>query len=400
MSQRSRSLRSVSITLTGAAALATSILAPAAHAQSAAAIADVVDQRLDLAQTAIAACDASQAAQPRPTEPLRLEVAYSGRRVSVSAIGTSAAPGWRRCVEEAVLAAVPVGALEAAGVPRQPGTVTVSVALGAPSVTTQPAAQPPYAVGQRVTVQWGASWYPATVVRVESMSSFMIRYEGWSSDEVVGLDRIRIRDGETAPPAPQPTVTPGTPARFTVERPAVVTPQIVVVTPPQVVVTPPPAVVNLVVNGNFESPQVPTGNIAITPALPGWRVVGSSGAEVQANVAGAPAEGRQHVELDGDRPTSIAQDIPTRPGQRYELSLSFAARPGSTRASNRLLIVWGGQVVARVDADGTGQTRTNWVTVTQFVTATGRRTTLELRDEGTADTLGTYVDDVRVIVSP
>ncbi len=397
MTQRLRPNRPLANALAGAVSLGALALAPTARAQSPS-FTDFVDQRLDLTQTALSACDTSQPAAQRPTEPVRLEIAYTGRRISVTATGAGVAAGWRRCVEEAVLAAVPVAAAESVGVPRQAARVFVTVSLGAPSVTTAPAPSAPYAVGQRVTVQWGASWYPASVVRVDGPDRFLIHYDGWStnSDEVVGLDRIRVRDGEAPPPPPQPTVTPGTPARFAVERPAEVAPP----TPPTPPTPPPPPVlVNLVANGGFEGRALRDGTWA-TGGIPGWRTASGPGGEVQANAAGAPAEGRQLVELDSDAPSAIAQDLATRAGQRYELSLSFSARPGTARVSNRLAIVWGGQVVARIDSDGNGTPQTRWVTVTQIVTASSSRTTLELRDEGAADGLGTYVDDVRVTPIP
>ena len=375
-----------------ALALATSLAASAvsagAHAQ---ALADVVDDRLDLAQTALSACDASQPAAQRPAEPVRLEVAWSGRRVSVTATATTVAPGWRRCIEEAVLATLPVAALEAAQVPRTPARVNVTVSLGTPAVTTPAAPRAPFAVGQRVTVQWGSSWFPAEVMRVDGMDQFLIHYEGSSTfhDEVVGLDRIRVRDGEAPPPAPQPTVTPGTPARFVVERPA----------DAAVVATPPPVAVNLLANGGFEAAALRDG-AWLTGPIPGWRTTAGPGGEVQANAAGAAAEGRQLCELDSDASSAIAQDVVTRAGQRYEISLSFSARPGTARGHNRLVISWGGNVVARIDADGTGVPGTRWITVRQLVTATSGRTTLELRDEGASDGMGTYIDDVRVSPVP
>ena len=64
------------------------------------------------------------------------------------------------------------------------------------------------------------------------------------------------------------------------------------------------------------------------------------------------------------------------------------------------MISWGGNVVARIDADGTGVPGTRWITVRQLVTATSGRTTLELRDEGASDGMGTYIDDVRVSPVP
>ncbi|MBK8591614.1 MAG: DUF642 domain-containing protein [Sandaracinaceae bacterium] len=163
---------------------------------------------------------------------------------------------------------------------------------------------------------------------------------------------------------------------------------------------PPSTQGNLLTNGGFEAPALANGTWNVLPTVTGWRTVSGPGIEVQAGAAGLPAEGRQLVELDSHAPTSIAQDVATSPRQRYEIRLSFAARAGTNRGTNRLAIVWDGQVVARIDADGTGTDQPRWVTVSYFVTARGRQATLELRDEGAADSVGTYIDNVSVTPAP
>jgi DNA-directed RNA polymerase subunit RPC12/RpoP len=47
-------------------------------------------------------------------------------------------------------------------------------------------------VGMKVLVHWGASWWPATIVRLEG-DKYRIHYDGWNagSDESVGEDRIQ-----------------------------------------------------------------------------------------------------------------------------------------------------------------------------------------------------------------
>jgi hypothetical protein len=167
-----------------------------------------------------------------------------------------------------------------------------------------------------------------------------------------------------------------------------------------VVVTTPTTGGNLLTNGGFEAPALGNGAWNVFPTIPGWRTASGPGVEVQAGAAGAPAEGRQLAELDSNAPSAIAQDVATNPRQRYEIRLSFAARGGTARGTNRLAIVWEGQVIARVDADGTGSDQPRWVTVSYFVTARGRQATLELRDEGAADSLGTYIDNVSVTPAP
>ncbi|HZD61409.1 MAG TPA: hypothetical protein VE200_01305, partial [Xanthobacteraceae bacterium] len=62
---------------------------------------------------------------------------------------------------------------------------------------------------------------------------------------------------------------------------------------------------NLIVNGSFETPDVPTGQFRIFSSIPGWTFqpragATSTGIEIQDHVAGAPAAGagNQFVELD------------------------------------------------------------------------------------------------------
>ena len=153
---------------------------------------------------------------------------------------------------------------------------------------------------------------------------------------------------------------------------------------------------NLVVNGGFEQPALGNGTWQVLPQIQGWFTSSGSGFEIQAGVAGAPFEGRQLIELDGDGPTTIGQELATRPGTAYEISFAFSARPGTPRNDNRVLVLWDGQPIGRLEADGSARSETTWTVGTFRVTARSGRSRLELRDEGTPNSLGTYIDDVRV----
>lgn len=394
-SPRSRTKFKYVLAALGAAALG----APTA-AQAQASHADFVSGRLEFAQPALAAC-VTTITEARPTTAPVVEVAIEGRNVTLQTITLDTSPAWRTCIENALRGAIVISPGQATTLPRGPAFVNVGVTLGVAGPTAQPAS-PTYAAGQRVRILWGSSWYDGTIVAVQGPNRFLIHYEGWSdaSDEVVGTDRL----AQVTPAAPvAPSITA---ARFAVQavrgrpvRPEPL-PQPVPPSIPPVVVVPPTTSGNLLTNGGFEAPALANGAWNVVPTIPGWRTVSGPGIEVQAGVAGTPAEGRQLVELDSHAPTSIAQDVATSPRQRYEVRLSFAARAGTNRATNRLAIVWDGQVIARIDADGTGTDQPRWVTVSYFVTARGRQATLELRDEGAADSVGTYIDNVSVTVAP
>lgn len=163
---------------------------------------------------------------------------------------------------------------------------------------------------------------------------------------------------------------------------------------------PPPAPVNLVTNGGFESPAIPPGSFRQLPAVPGWTRVSGEAIEVQAGVAGAPAEGRNLVELAAESPTVIAQEVATRAGARYEIRFSYSPRPGAPAAENRVVVRWDGRDLGTLEGDGVGRANTVWRTVTYTVTATGPRTTLSFGDAGAANTAAAYLDDVRVVALP
>jgi hypothetical protein len=177
---------------------------------------------------------------------------------------------------------------------------------------------------------------------------------------------------------------------------------------------------NLITNGGFENPNV-GGNWNIfqegTSDL-GWMVAweGSAGngsvanLEIHGGVAGWEAsEGNQYAELDSDfdgptgsiqnesASTRISQELNTVPGQTYEISFDFAARPGTDYADNRLGlylddVAWDTSFT-RTNVDGT---QPNWVTITRTFTAVKSTTIISFADLGTSNSFGTLLDNVSV----
>lgn len=92
--------------------------------------------------------------------------------------------------------------------------------------------------------------------------------------------------------------------------------------------------INLIQNGGFESPEVASGGWGLFPQgdLMGWILEwiydseGTPTLEIQNNVAGAPDEGNQHAELDGNHPVGMYQVIETVPGETYDFSYAYSAR--------------------------------------------------------------------------
>lgn len=169
--------------------------------------------------------------------------------------------------------------------------------------------------------------------------------------------------------------------------------------------------INLVQNGGFETPDVATGSYDIIPQsnpLLKWFVVWTSpqdsgrlGLEIQDHVAGDPAEGAQHAELDGDHPVTISQQLATVPGQTYVVNFKYSPRAGRNAADNTIKVKAGGSALgADLAVDGSANSNTVWLPYTRTFVATGASTLLEFADTGTDTSFGGYLDDVSVSCVP
>lgn len=152
---------------------------------------------------------------------------------------------------------------------------------------------------------------------------------------------------------------------------------------------------NLVVNGSFERPVIAAGSWVVLSEVPGWVTTQGPGIELQNNVAGTPWEGSQHIELDSHAPTAIEQTLETEPGKVYALRFGYTARPGV--ADNAIEVRWDGELVSRVQNDGTGLSSTQWADMQVCVRARSAQTVLEFRDASAPDSVGGYIDEVSVI---
>ncbi len=168
---------------------------------------------------------------------------------------------------------------------------------------------------------------------------------------------------------------------------------------------------NVVVNGSFESPDIPTGTFGIFPSVPGWSSqprnadVTSSGIEIQDHVAGNPAvlppssiqAGSQFAELDSDGPSIYSQDVPTTPGKTYRLEFLYSPRPNTAPEEN-VFRVAGGDVTTLIGPLTSGA-QTNW-SIFQFTfTATDTSSRIRFEDlspEQPKGGFGAYIDRVSV----
>lgn len=182
---------------------------------------------------------------------------------------------------------------------------------------------------------------------------------------------------------------------------------------------------NLVTNGGFEAPEVATAqNWNIFDSVAGgwtieWRgdippTFGPQNRpdpahiELHEGVLGAASEGDQYAELDSDwggptdggngepASTEIYQSITTVPGATYKLTYAFAPRPNTVAAENDLEVQVEGNIVDSTGTTVGGGGPIAWTQRSVNFVATDASTEIRFVDRGTANSLGTFLDDVSV----
>ena len=160
-----------------------------------------------------------------------------------------------------------------------------------------------------------------------------------------------------------------------------------------------PLQANLIENGGFEEPALPSGTFEVFTVLPGgWFTISGPGIEVQNNVDGAPFEGDQHVELDSFFNSVMGQSVPTISGYNYLVTFAYSPRPLIPASSTGIEVRWDGSVLGSFSSDG--GVVTSWKTFEFLVPASSTSTLLEFAAIGTSDALGGYIDAVNVRLIP
>lgn len=171
--------------------------------------------------------------------------------------------------------------------------------------------------------------------------------------------------------------------------------------------------VNLVQNGGFENPVLDSGTWGLFPQgdLLGWLIdwiydnEETPTLEIQNNVAGAPYQGNQHAELDGNHPVGMYQVIETIPGETYDFSYAYSARGGRDANDNKIWVevqdslgntLYG---VANHAVDATDTSGTVWTTYSGSFVADSE-TTIMFNDMGTDTSFGGYIDGVSLTCNP
>jgi len=148
----------------------------------------------------------------------------------------------------------------------------------------------------------------------------------------------------------------------------------------------------------FEDVEVSARRFDFFDSISGFEATGRA-IEVQENhpAVGPASQGTQHIELDGQN--GIVTTIDTVEGDLYELTFDFSPRAGADAATNAIEVLWDGEVIREVTADGRGNQSTNFTTITVDLSDfSGDRTQLEFRSQsaGTSPGLGGLIDNVRV----
>ena len=181
----------------------------------------------------------------------------------------------------------------------------------------------------------------------------------------------------------------------------------------------------LTATAKFEDPEVDTAqnwDIFDSPVdgwTVGWRddIPASFGNQDRPEVAhleyhegvlGDAFEGDQYAELDTDwggpsdsgtgEPASVTiyRNFATVPGADYILRYHFAPRPNTSAADNHLEVEIDGSVEDTAGPVAGGAGAINWSEREVNFTAVGALTEIRFTDRGTANSLGTFIDNVRL----
>jgi hypothetical protein len=187
-----------------------------------------------------------------------------------------------------------------------------------------------------------------------------------------------------------------------------------------------PAEANLIQNPGFETPIVThPADWDIFQQLFMWNFAPADGGasppwpELHRGVNGwLAAEGEQYIELDSDElgpdwgnpsgetgSMTVWQEVVLDAGE-YAFGFAFSPRPGADATENVLhaQVRGGGAILVDdiLSADGAGLSQTDWSTFvyTFTVPTDDMLVTVQFWDEGTDNTLGTFLDDVSLAGVP
>jgi choice-of-anchor C domain-containing protein len=165
-----------------------------------------------------------------------------------------------------------------------------------------------------------------------------------------------------------------------------------------------PAKANLIVDGGFETPSIPTGFITLpagNSTISPWTIdVGTIDLS-----SGTPGtyEGLQFVDLDGTSPGQITQSFATTAGAEYVLRFVYANNPFAASASAAVSVFSGVTTILNQTVTNTGSTGSNLIWSVFQTTFVAQSTSTSLRFtslSSAGSSLGLFLDDVSVNAVP
>ena len=172
---------------------------------------------------------------------------------------------------------------------------------------------------------------------------------------------------------------------------------------------------NLVLNGNFSSPDVGPGGLGYFTtgqSFPHWRVVGAVGnvavtskTFIQNGYTFESDGTNQFMDLTGDTntPTGVAQTLPTSVGTRYTLHFAVGNVYNPTGIfgvrSSVAVLVNGIRIFTATNSKGKGTTRVIWENFRTSFVATSTHTTLEFLNQDPSSDTCNLIDLVSIPLS-
>jgi hypothetical protein len=155
----------------------------------------------------------------------------------------------------------------------------------------------------------------------------------------------------------------------------------------------------VIFNSTFDGLQ-PYGSWSVVASADGWTTTGGPGIELQNNVAGSPGSGGASgvfVELDSHANSTMSRTISG--SGRYILEFLYSPRPGIASTSNGVLVSMNGQALAPAFTAQGGQNSVWSLKTIEFVAPTSNWQ-LSFSGVGRSDSLGGYVDNIRLTAVP
>lgn len=111
-------------------------------------------------------------------------------------------------------------------------------------------------------------------------------------------------------------------------------------------------------------------------------------------------DGKQLIELDSHSNSGMAQNIDgLEAGAGYTLSFAYSPRPKQPAGTNGISVFWNNALLQSITGQA-GEAATSWTVYSFVVYAQAGINTLEFEATEESESLGGYIDDVRLVPEP